>query len=193
MIMSVFRLDIITFLSLIEESRQSGSASSILPGGVLGQREQSRAVIRFVAGKVSESYIEYMNGQIYRLNDNSLRHLLVPLRTLEWHLETSSDPRRPPDNKNSIREPAPGSPPTRAFLPTHRSRIIPYTTRRVTPDLVRQLSHRQRKVLLLIDGVKSIEQINALAFPTNPNLQMITEVLNELEGLNLIVMTRGQG
>ncbi len=186
--MNMFRLDLNTLLAFLEESRQSGMLSTTLPGGVLGQKGQSQVVIRLVAGKVVDCHVEYSDGQIYVLNNSSLHRLLDPLDAQEWRLETLANSHDSASYRNNASIP-PSMKKTQP-LPTPAtvqwSQIVPKAIIHVRPDNLNRLSHKQRRVLVLVDGMKNVGQINSLLFPMSHDLQIIIEVLRELEYMGII-------
>ncbi len=147
-------------------------------------------VIRLVAGKVADCHIKYSDGQTYVLNNSSLHPLLDPLGAQKWRLETSANSHDSSSHRNnasifsSLKKTQ--SLPTSAAV--QWSQIVPKTTINVRPDVLYALSYKQRRVLVLIDGRKNVEQIINLLFPMPYDLPIIMEVLRELEHMGIISM-----
>lgn len=65
---------------------------------------------------------------------------------------------------------------------------VPRVIANLSPAVLHNLSRRQRRVLVLVDGTRSVEKIAALLFSTPQDTLIALELLQELEMMGLITL-----
>lgn len=65
---------------------------------------------------------------------------------------------------------------------------VPQVIANLSPAVLHNLSRRQRRVLVLVDGTRSVEKIAALLFSTPQDTLIVLELLQELEMMGLITL-----
>ncbi len=154
--MREYNIDLQTLLPLLIELRQSGFLSAWLTLTIEGQRERCMAHIHLVDGRVVICRVVRENGQICASGGAALT-LLYTLGTHRWYLEVPPSARAGQRIDNSGRLVKSGT--RRAALSTNR---IPWRVPMIDADLLQRLPRRQRRILLLVDGVRSVAQIATL-------------------------------
>jgi len=214
--MQKYELDLETLLSLLEELNQNSILFTNIPSGFLGQKMGCRVRIDLVAGKVAYCHIEDSEGRVHVLSNQRAFSLLYGMGPLEWFVETHL-PETPSlvdsiDSSSGARLPAMTSPlpmVTRPFptmtgpipavssqhtIPLWRmSSIVPRQIINVEPQVLQTLSRDQRRVLVLVDGTRSVEKIAFILYSSSQdnrdtNIQAVLKTLRELESLRLITM-----
>jgi predicted transcriptional regulator len=74
------------------------------------------------------------------------------------------------------------------MLPRNVSSVVPRLVFGLDPKILQSLSRSQRRVLVLIDGRRSIEKIFSIL--SSQDIQGILKTLRELEAMGLIVLER---
>ena len=212
--MSIYKLDLESLLPLLESFRQDGSLSTVLPPGTLRQKGPCKARIDLLQGKAVYCHIEDGVGQIYVLDSRKIANTLYGLGELDWHLDEgvdklySSRERRPTTQPSPYQtQPLPRQesisgqyPAMPSFPPTQYSPMSQSAQRlsvselvpRViaTPDasILNALSRNQRRVLVLVDGTRSIKKITEILFSSSQDMRSVLQVLRELEHMGLVVI-----
>lgn len=196
--MQKYELDLETLLTLLEEMRQNGVLFANVPPGLLGLKTGCQVRIDLVEGKVVYCHIEDSTGQVRVLGNNKAFSLLYGLGTLKWYVETAlpdapslvdtnSSPLRaiPPTNTRPLSTPSPyDTVPLQSIYS-----IVPRKTVNIGLSALQRLSRNQRRVLILVDGTRSIEKIASVLYSSSQdNIQMVLRALRELESLRLITM-----
>ena len=184
--MNVFRLDLESLLPLLETFQQNGSLSTSLPAGSLKQKGPSKVKIDLLQGKIVYCHIEDGTGHIYVLdNPKKIRSTLSGLGEREWHLDEGIDKLSFPPGSQPLTQMSP-APQSAQRLPVPL--LVPKVT--TTPDarILNSLSRNQRRVLVLVDGGRSVKKITEILFPSSQDMRTVLQVLHELESLGLIVM-----
>ncbi|HEY7419652.1 MAG TPA: hypothetical protein VH593_31015 [Ktedonobacteraceae bacterium] len=199
--MQKYRLDLETLLEYLEEMHQNGILFTNVPPGFLGQKTGCQVRIDLVEGKVVYCHIEDSTGQVHVLSnsDNKAFSLLRGMGTLDWYVETDI-PNGPSSlaAANSSLRPTPQM--TTSPLPTlspqntppvqRISSIVPRQVVNIESLVLQRLSRNQRRVLVLVDGTRSIEKIASVLYSSSQynNIQGVLRTLRELESLGLITM-----
>lgn len=196
--MQKHELDLETLLALLEEMRQNGILFTNLPPGLLGQKTGCQVRIDLVEGKVVYCHIEDSTGQIHILDNDKAFSSLYGLGTLKWYVETGLPDVPPPADTNSspLRAmPSVNTGPLPTFSPydtvplQNISSIVPRKVINVESSALRRLSRSQRRVLILVDGTRSVEKIASMLYSSSEdNIQTVLRTLRELEMLRLITM-----
>ncbi len=195
--MQKYELDLETLLSLLEEMRQNSILFANVPPGALGQKTGFQVRIDLVEGKIAYCHIEDEEGRIHVLGNQKAFSLLYGMGTLEWYVETRLPDAPLPTNTQPL---------PRAMLPTNTrplpapspydtvplpslSSIVPRPTVYNKSLVLQRLSRSQRRVLVLVDGTKSVEKIASMLYPSSQDsIQIVLKTLHELESLGLIIM-----
>jgi len=208
--MQKYDLDLETLLSLLEEMRQSGILITNVPSGFLGQKNGCQVRIDLIEGKIAYCHIEDSEGRIHVLGNNKAFSLLYGMGTLEWYLETrlpetpittDTSPALPstklpavtrplPSTKlPAVTGPHPGVSPYSTVPMWSISAVVPRKTVPIEPRTLQTLSRNQRRVLVLVDGTRSVEKIASILYSSSQdNVQAVLKTLRELESLRLITM-----
>jgi hypothetical protein len=208
--MQKYELDLETLLSLLEEMRQNSILFANVPPGILGQKTGFQVRIDLVEGKIAYCHIEDDEGRIHVLGNQKAFSLLYGMGTLEWYVETHLPDTPLPTNTTlplpRAMLPTNTQPLPRAMLPTNTrplpapspydtvplpslSSIVPRPTVYNKSLVLQRLSRSQRRVLVLVDGTKSVEKIASMLYPSSQDsIQVVLKTLRELESLGLITM-----
>ena len=100
------------------------------------------------------------------------------------HLERTSGQRPPAPSFPPIRHPLMSQTAQRLAV----SELVPRAI--ATPDasILSSLSRNQRRVLVLVDGARSIKKITEILFSSPQNMRAVLQVLRELEYMGLVVI-----
>jgi hypothetical protein len=177
-----FTLELETILVSLAVLRQSSILTATLPPGVLEEHDQSQVRIDFLKGQVIGCYITYSNGRVLGLGDT---RVLCDLGPLEWVVDvlpyntwsyttlsyTLSFSRRMP------------------LVVQNLSSLVPRVAMEDRFPTVNRLSRRQKKMLRLVDGVRTIGKITDLLFPSSRDMRRVLTHLHELEELGIITLS----
>ncbi len=166
--MQSYPLDLATILYLLQG--QSGQLHAILEE-VPGIREPCQATITLVEGKVASCFLETRRGALVGHGERAL-NLLIGLGTVEWLWEPGSVALLPPPPKT----------PTGALAP------IPRRREPLRQDMLGACSRIQRRVLGLVDGRRTTQEIAALLAVPPTEFERLQAVLRELRAMGLIII-----
>ena len=196
----MYRIDLATILRLQEEFHRSGSLTAELPKGIPGWKEHCLAEIELREGRVVMCVICGSDGRYLASGEQALR-LLHSLGMLRWQVQLHQRPNSEPLPPEIPLETSPLQPYDR--LPSQPLAPIPYVPE-ISPAFtlipqrvvlfaqndLHRLTHRQRRVFVLIDGVRSAAKISAMLFPSSPDAREVMDILSELEAMGLITRSR---
>lgn len=196
--MQKYELDLETLLSLLEEMRQNGILFTNMPSGFLGQKTGCQIRIDLVAGKVAYCHIEDSEGQVHILSNQKAFSLLYGMGPLEWFVEThlpdvpslvDTNASLPGTMLPAVTRPLPAKS-SRDTIPLWRiSSTVPRQIISIEPQVLQALSRNQRRVLVLVDGIRNIEKIASILYlSSQDDMQIVLKTLRELESLRLIAM-----
>lgn len=207
--MRVYKLDLESLLPLLAEFQQNGSLSAVLPPGALKQRGPCKVRIDLLQGQVVYCHIEDSTRQIYVLDNSKIANTLYGLGELDWRLDegvdklysSREDPYRtqPLPRLESISGQYPSmpssSPPPTQYSPMFQtaprqsvSSLVPRVIAAPDASILHSLSRNQRRVLVLVDGTRSIKKIAEILFPSSQDMRTVLQVLRELENMGLVVI-----
>jgi len=180
--MQKFTLDLRTMLSLLGEAEQTGQLTADLPSGIPGLKKRCQVRILLQGGKVVLCEITGGGGYLLASGDEAIR-LLTQLRACVWKLEESQ-----------VDEP-PSLPTTSSQSPLFDERyVVPQRIASVNRQMLEQLSRRQRQVLNLVDGVRTVEKITFLlsASSDDYSIRQTQVIVQELRARGLIIISSAQ-
>jgi hypothetical protein len=181
-------------MQVLQEFRQNGQLHAQLPGGVLGLR-QGQVFIDLVQGQAITCYIINEHGQIVMEGNNAMQ-VAFKVGTLDWVVEEVSQQTGPLTNpylripRQTTSHNLPAIPqqttPFTGQTPDHVLSYIPQRHIALDAAMLHELSRRSRRVLLLIDGERSISKIASILFPGTDSRQEIIKIMQDLENRGLI-------
>ncbi len=186
--MQTYTLDLETLLALLEEAGQTGRLSTELPSGVPGFKERCQARVDLQGGKVVSCQLGGRNGRIL-ISGNKALQLLSHLGPYEWQLvETQLDGSFPTPTPTPTPAPIQVQPPGVGNL--YALSVVPRRTAYFDQRALDRLSRRHRRVLSLVDNVRSVEKIASLlsASPDTQFLQQVRDIVQELEAMGMITI-----
>lgn len=193
--MRIYQLDIETLLSLLYEAGQSGRLSTTLPSGVPGFKQFCQANIGLQEGKIVFCQIEQSNGRVLVSGKQALQ-ILSRAGTREWQLEEAQFRQA----TSPVATPAPPTVTTATPLSSQERQrglsVIPQRGAFINQNTLSHFSRQQRRVLNLVDGIRSVERIAMLlSASSDPSairqtLQQVEEILRELEALGAIFIPK---
>lgn len=65
---------------------------------------------------------------------------------------------------------------------------VPHMTTNFGPGVLPSLSRRQRRVLVLVDGIRNVEKIAALLFSTPQDVWIVLDLLQELAAMGMVTI-----
>lgn len=178
----MYRIDLKALLQLMEEFQYGGVLVAELPRGAFGIKEPCQAAVELTHGKVSGCSIHsqtkrYASGQ-YALQ------MLIDIGILHWQLQ-AQQPAIPPPAEMSPLRPVFTSPPPPQQMVSHTPKRVLYARQ----DYLDQLTRKQRRVYVLIDGARSAEKIAQLVSSSPNALDEVLQTLQELAALGLITLS----
>lgn len=215
--MRIYRLDLESLLPLLSEFQQDGSLSAVLPPGSLKQKGPCKARVDLLQGKVVYCHIEDGAGRTYILdNSKKIADTLYGLGELDWYLDEGIDklytPRGDPPSAQMtphqgysarpLTGPHQSLPYTPPYTPPIQPSPMPHSSAQkqsvsdlvprviATPDanILNVLSRNQRRVLVLVNGTRSVKKITEILFPSSRDMRTVLQVLRELENMGLITV-----
>lgn len=182
----VYKIDLATLLRLFEEFQRSGSLRAEVPRGTFGLKEAGTIQIDLVNGKVVACSLKKKDGNIHASGNNILQ-MAQQAQGLKW--QVLSDVPSATDTTPRLAIPPPRYPHAPSAPPPaiQRNQRSPVPRRTVTPShyILGNLTFRQRRLLILIDGTRTAGQLAHLLSLSAAEIQ---EALNELKSMGLIVM-----
>jgi hypothetical protein len=166
--MQSYPLDLATILYILQG--QSGRLQAILEE-VPGVKEPCQATLMLLDGKVASCFLETRRGALIGQGERAF-NLLTGLGTLDWLWE--------PGFATAL--PAPARSLTGALSP------IPYRREPLRQEALDVCSRLQRRVLGLVDGRRTIQEIATLLAVPPTELERLRAVLRELQTMGLIMM-----
>lgn len=166
--MQSYPLDLATILYVLQG--QSGRLHAILEA-IPGIREPCQATMMLVEGKVASCFLETRRGALVGQGERAL-NLLIGLGTVDWLWEPGSAPALQP----------PARSPTGTLSP------IPRRREPLRQDILEACSRLQRRVLGLVDGRRTIQEIATLLAVPPTEFERLRAVLRELQMMGLIII-----
>lgn len=193
----MYKIDLTSLLRLFEEFQRSGNLVAEIPRGTFGLKETGIARVELLQGKVVACLISKRDGSYYATGSDALSKLQLA-GNLKWRVEAEAQP-PPPRISGLLSSPPPPSmqpvDPPRSPTVSRSSgyqlifELIPVRLDIPVPDqhVLRGLTFKQRRVLALIDGTRSIARIaDLLSLPVGE----VQSILVELQAMRLIVINR---
>lgn len=166
--MQSYPLDLATILYILQG--QSGQLQALLEE-VPGMREPCQATVILLNGKVTSCFLETRRGALVGQGERAL-NLLTGLGTVDWLWEPAA----------GAALPAPTGSLTGALSP------IPYRREPLRQDVLEACSRLQRRVLGLVDGRRTIQDIATLLAVPPTEHERLRAVLRELQMMGLIII-----
>lgn len=166
--MQSYPLDLATILYLLQG--QSGRLQAILEA-VPGVREPCQATIMLLEGKIATCFLETRQGELVAQGERVL-NLLTGLGTIDWLWEAGFG--------TTLLMPARN--PTGALSP------IPRRREPLRQDMLEACSRLQRRVLGLVDGRRTIQEIATLLAVPPTEFERLRAVLRELQTMGLLLI-----
>jgi hypothetical protein len=166
--MQSYPLDLATILYLLQG--QSGRLHAILEE-VPGIREPCQATITLVEGKVASCFLETRRGALVSQGDRAF-NLLIGLGTVDWLWEPGFETASPTPRRSS----------------TGALSSIPRRREPLRQDMLEACSRLQRRVLGLVDGRRTIQEIATLLAVPPTEFERLQAVLRELQTMGLIMI-----
>ncbi len=166
--MQSYALDLATILHILQG--RSGRLQATLEA-LPGMREPCQVNLMLLDGKVTSCSLEAANGALIAQGERVM-NLLLGLGTIDWLWE--------PQRKAAAPLPG-GSAAAGAFS-------IPRRREPLRPEVLAGCSRIQRRVLGLVDGRRTIQEIALLLAVPATELERLQAVLDELQALGLIIM-----
>lgn len=188
----MYKIDLTTLLRLFEEFQRSGTLVAQVPRGSCGLKEPGVAMVELINGKIAACSIVKKNGSVFNSGSNALQ-ILQQAESLKWQIQTPAESAGPPsivEISPSLQIAPPRYLPSSPTTPLNNSRyyLPPVTVpqRRITlnQNILNNLTPKQRRVLVLVDGIRNVSKIaSLLAIP----VEEAQRILNELEAMQLIM------
>ncbi len=177
--MQSYPLDLATILYLLDQQQQSGLLQAAL-AGVPGTKEQCLARLKLIKGKVTSCVVHTSSGRLYAEGRRALA-LLAEMGTLEWvwKIEEESSVTRP---LSAVQARTAGTTPNELIVPRRREPLRMETLQRC--------SRTQRRVLGLVDGRRSLNEIATILSIPPAEMPRLKEVMRELEAMELLSLER---
>ena len=190
--MQKFTLDLRTMLSLLGEAEQTGQLTADLPSGIPGLKKRCQVRILLQGGKVVLCEITGGGGYLLASGDEAIR-LLTQLRACVWKLEESQVDEPPSLPTTSSQSPLSEATSNQSPLFDERY-VVPQRIASVNRQMLEQLSRRQRQVLNLVDGVRTVEKITFLlsASSDDYSIRQTQVIVQELRARGLIIISSAQ-
>lgn len=166
--MQSYPLDLATILYILQG--QSGRLQAILEE-VPGVKEPCQATLMLLDGKVASCFLETRRGALVGQGERVL-HLLTGLGTVDWLWEPAS----------GAALPAPTRSPAGALSP------IPRRREPLRQAALAACSRLQRRVLGLVDGRRTTQEIATLLAVPPTELERLRAVLRELQNMGLLII-----
>jgi hypothetical protein len=163
-----YPLDLATILYVLRG--QSGRLHATVEE-IPGARAPCRASLVLVVGKVTSSVLETSQGALLAQGARAM-HLLAELDSINWIWEPGWNP-----DLSRPSEPSPGK---TAFIP---QRGEPFKL-----EALRDCSRIQRRVLGLVDGRRTVQEIATLLAVPPAECERLLAVLQELQAMGLIAL-----
>ena len=166
--MQSYPLDLATILYILQG--QSGRLQAILEE-VPGIREPCQATIMLLEGKVASCFLETRRGALVGQGEQVL-NLLTGLGTVDWLWEAGPGV--------ALQAPTRSSTGTLSPIPRRREPL--------RQQALEACSRLQRRVLGLVDGRRTIQEIASLLAVPPTELERLRAVLRELHIMGLIII-----
>jgi hypothetical protein len=180
----MYKIDLATLLQLFEEFQRSGVFTAEIPRGTLGLKEPGLARVEVINGMVVNCVILGRDGRYLSSGTDALRKL-HQMGGLKWLMSTQTGS-SPVVETSPLRSlpPAPlPAPRVTGNLAFHA--LIPMRLAAMERGVMNRLTPMQRRVLVLVDGSRSITKIAALL---SVRVEIVQGTLRELEAMGLIMI-----
>lgn len=182
----MYKIDLATLLQLFEEFQRSGVFIAEIPRGTLGLKEPSLARVEVINGMVVNCAVLGQDGRYLASGPDALRKL-HQMGGLKWQMNTQAGS-----------SPVVETSPLRSLLPSQSSiprvtgnlsfhTLIPTRIAAMERGVMNRLTPMQRRVLVLVDGVRSVAKIAALL---SVRAEIVQGTLRELEAMGLVMVRR---
>lgn len=193
--MRVYKLDLDSLLPLLREFHQNGCLSTVLPSDFLGMKAPCKVRIDLVDGKINYCHIEDSRGRVRALDNQKSFNALYSLGALNWRLDDWSNAPSISGEHSPVlnlpqNETSTSSPYLPVPIPQYPTSPVPKIAVNIEPRTLNALSRRHRRVLVLVDGIRNVEKITEILFPSSRDPRPVLEVLRELEAMGLITRAK---
>jgi hypothetical protein len=173
--MQSYPLDLDTMLYFLGQQHQSGRLEAALEQ-VPGIRVPCQAILTLSEGKISTCFLRTGAGKLVAQGNEALR-LLASLGTIEWRWQPQelslSSPRLAALPQNVRQE---------------NGATVPRLTGKSRGDLMHTYTRNQLRVLGLIDGKRSVNDIARVLAVGSTQLPQLWSVLHELEAMGVVLI-----
>ena len=182
----MYKIDLATLLQLFEEFQRSGVFTAEIPRGTLGLKEPGLERVEVINGMVVNCVILGRDGRYLASGTDALRKL-HQMGGLKWQMNANTQKGSSPVVETS---------PLRSFSPSQLPMprvtgnlsfhmLIPMRTTMMEQGMMNRLTPVQRRVLVLVDGTRSVAKIAALL---SVRAEIVQGTLRELEAMGLIMV-----
>ncbi len=189
----MYYLDFVTIIQLLKEFRHSGILRAQLPKSIVNTREICWIQLKLLDGEIVDRQILLYHGKMIVANQDVL-HKVRDSGLLEWTFDPlkkgSLAPVKTSDSRSSFTSLPEAVPPQHAYKAfSSFLAAIPRCTGAVKKPLFATLTRQQRRVLILVDGKRTIRQIAAFFTPNVENaVKGVSAVLHELEEKGIVTL-----
>ncbi len=178
--MQSYPLDLTTILYLLDQQQQSGLLRATL-AGLPGTRETCLAQLQLARGKVTSCVVETYSGRLYAEGRRALS-LLAQLGTIEWAWKV--------EEEGSRTRPLPAVQTGGTGFKPSDGRLVPQRKEPLRVEVLQRCSRTQRRVLGLVDGRRSVNEIATILSVPPTEVSRLKEVIRELEAMELLSLER---
>ncbi|WP_126625686.1 hypothetical protein [Dictyobacter alpinus] len=157
--MREYKLELENLLPLLSEVRQQGVLSTLFIHGINGLQMPCIAQIGLRDGQAMRCRIVAEDGEVCASGNKALR-LLYGLGPRNWHLDIQ--PSTPPLIASSSASLHSSSTTGPISVATQFSLRVPHRSLLANPDTMKRLSRLQKRVFLLVDGMRNVGKIAVL-------------------------------
>jgi len=173
--MQSYSLDLITLLQILSRQRQSGLLQAEM-AHLPGSRQPGIARLEIVEGSVYTCTMYLKGGSIYAEGSKAYQ-MVSDAGSLEWIWSAYPSPRTP-------QQVIPFSPSENNT--SSLSQLVPRQTVQLDAGILNRLPRSHRRVLVLIDGIRTIGKIASMLALTDDN-ELLT-ILRELQTEGLVIL-----
>lgn len=174
--MTTYTLPLAQVIAILQEFQCDGQLQTLLPRNIMRTKESCKAIILLTEGAITFCSIQTISDTTLQSGEQALQ-TLARAGQLDWVFDPTPSAQSSITPSPSIHTPQPVMSDRRSDpLPTVQS-IIPRRREQIAQHLFAQLDRKHRRVLQVVDGRRTVDEIaQLLTLPTPEIITIIREL-----------------